>query len=162
MRYLMGDIPQLMHLLLSVFTERPQPAIEKGLQRFLWRHIRFDYAEQLADALDDVRSGATGDFLYHKASGLIFAHVEFGYHRLLLAHLCALHKTDFSREHVEWNVRQFGYLDPLRQLADDCVLEGHALFRSSFSKGAQVTVGQAFKWEPLERAAFGKFEQDVI
>ena len=60
MRYLMGDIPQLMHLLLSVFTERPQPAIEKGLQRFLWRHIRFDYAEQLADALDDVRSGAPG------------------------------------------------------------------------------------------------------
>jgi hypothetical protein len=162
MRYDMGDAPELTRLLLSVFTEMPQLAIEKGLQRYLWRHIRFDYAEHLADALDDVRAGATRDFLYHKASGLIFAHVEFGFHRLLLAHLCALHKTDFSCEHVEWNVHQFGYMDPLRQLADDCVLEGHALFRSSFSKGAQVTVGQAFKWEPLERAAFGNFEQDVI
>ena len=158
----MGDAPELTRLLLSVFTEMPQPAIKKGLQRYLWRHIRFGYAEQLADALDDVRSGATGDFLYHKESGLIFAHVGFGYYRLLLAHLCALHKTDFSRQHVEWNVRQFGYMDPLRQLADDCVLEGHALFLSSFSKEAHVTVGQAFKWEPLERAAFGNFEQDVI
>jgi hypothetical protein len=97
----------------------------------------------------------------NKAS-LCIADVEFGYHRLLLAHLCALHKTDFSREQVEWNVHQFEYVDPLRQLADDCVLEGHALFLSSFSKGASVTVGQAFKWEPLERAAFGNFEQDVI
>jgi hypothetical protein len=98
----------------------------------------------------------------HRASALIFAHVEFGYHRLLLAHLCVLHKTDFSREHVEWNVHQFGHMDPLRQLADDCVLEGHALFLSSFPKGAHITVGQAFKWEPLERAAFGNVEQDVI
>jgi hypothetical protein len=97
----------------------------------------------------------------NKAS-LCIADVEFGYHRLLLAHLCALHKTDFSREQVEWNVHQLEYVDPLRQLADDCVLEGHALFLSSLSKGAYVTVGQAFKWEPLERAAFGNFEQDVI
>jgi hypothetical protein len=64
----------------------PQPAIETSLQRYLWWLIRFN-SEQLADALDDVRSGATGDFLYHKASGLIFAHVESGYRRLLLAHL---------------------------------------------------------------------------
>jgi hypothetical protein len=64
----------------------PQPAIETSLQRYLWWLIRFN-SEQLADALDDVRSGATGDFLYHKASGRIFAHVESGYHRLLLAHL---------------------------------------------------------------------------
>jgi hypothetical protein len=100
--------------------------------------------------------------LQRPVESAIFAHVECGYHRLLLAHLCALHKTDFSREHVEWNVHQFGYMDPLRQLADDCVLKGHALFLSSFSKGAYVTVGQAFKWEPLERAAFGNLEQDVI
>ncbi|KAA1009775.1 hypothetical protein FVF58_21030 [Paraburkholderia panacisoli] len=68
MPYNMGDAPELTRLLLSVFTEMPQPAIEEGLQRYLWRHIRFDDAEQLADALDDVRSGATGDFLYHKAN----------------------------------------------------------------------------------------------
>jgi hypothetical protein len=162
MRYDVDDALELTRLLLSVFTEMPQPAIEKSLQRYLWRLMRFDYAEQLADALDDVRSGATGDFLYHKASGLIVAQVEFGHHRLLLAHLCALHKTDFSREHMEWSVHRFGYLDPLRQLADDCVLEGHALFLSSVSKGAHVTVGQAFKWDALERTTFGHFEQDVI
>jgi hypothetical protein len=95
MRYDMSDAPELTRLLLSVFTKMPQPAIEKSLQRYLWRLIRFDYAEQLAHALDDVRSGATGDFLYHKASGLIFAHVESGYHRLLLAHLCALAQDRF-------------------------------------------------------------------
>ncbi|HEY1997233.1 hypothetical protein [Paraburkholderia sp.] len=162
MRYDMGSTPELTRLLLSAFTEIPQPAIETSLQRYLWRLIRFDYAEHLADALDDVRTGATGDFLYHKASGLIFAHVEYGYHRVLLAHLCALRKTDLSREHVEWSVRRLGYMDPLRQLADDCVLEGDALFRSSLSKRAHITVGRAFKWEPLERAAFGHFEQDLI
>ncbi|WP_329606696.1 hypothetical protein [Paraburkholderia polaris] len=36
------------------------------------------------------------------------------------------------------------------------------LFLSSFSNGKRTTVGQAFTWEPLERAAFGNFEQDVI
>ena len=162
MRYQMGDVAQLMHLLLSVFTEVPQPAIENGLNRYLWRHARFGYAEQLADALDDVRSGSTGHFLYHKKSGLIFAHVEFGYHQLLLAHLCALHKTDFSREHVQWNVHQFQYADPIKRLADDCVRDGYGLFLSAFSNGKCITVGEAFTWEPLERAAFGNFELDVI
>ena len=162
MRYRIGDAPKLTHLLLSAFTEVPQPAIEDGLRHYLWRHARFGYAEQLADALDDVRSGSTGHFLYHKKSGLIFAHVEDGYHQLFLAHLCALHKTDFSREHVQWNAHQFPYLDPIRQLADDCVGEGYCLFLSSFSDGGRITVGQAFNWEILERVAFGDFRRDVI
>jgi hypothetical protein len=162
MRYQIGDAPKLTHLLLSTFTEVPQPAIVNGLDRYLWRHARFAYAEQLADALEDVRSGSTGHFLYHKKSGLIFAHVEFGYHQLLLAHLCALHKTDLSREHVKWNVRQFPYLDPIRQLADECVGEGYCLFLWSFSDGECITVGEAFNWEMLELAAFGVFRRDVI
>jgi hypothetical protein len=64
------------------YTELPQPDIEGGLHRYFWRHVRFGYAEQFADALDDVRSGSTGNFLYHKKSGLIFAHVEFRDHQL--------------------------------------------------------------------------------
>ena len=62
MRYQIADAPELTHLLLSGFTSVPQPAIEKGLDRYLWRHARFAYAEQLADVLDDVRSGRTGHF----------------------------------------------------------------------------------------------------
>lgn len=145
MRYQIGDAPKLTHLLLSAFTEVPQPAIESGLHRYLWQHARFGCAEQLADALGDVRSGSTRHFLYHKERGVIFAHVEFGYHQLFLAHRCALHKTDFSREHVKWNVHQFQYSDPIRQLADDCVGEGYCLFISSFSDGERITVGQAFQ-----------------
>ncbi|MFM0340516.1 hypothetical protein [Paraburkholderia fungorum] len=132
------------------------------MDRYLWRHARFGYAEQLADALHDVQSGSAGDFLYHQKSGLLFAHVELGYHQLFLAHLCALHKTDFSREHVKWNVHRFGYSDPIRKLADDCVSEGYGLFLSSFSNGKCITVGQAFAWGPLERAAFGNLEQDLV
>ncbi|MFL9916635.1 hypothetical protein PQR75_14810 [Paraburkholderia fungorum] len=162
MRYQIGDARKLTYLLLSAFTEVPQPAIENGLHRYLWRHARFAYAEQLADALGDVRSGSIGNFLYHKKSGLVFAHVEVGYHQLFLAHLCALHKTDFSREHVKWDVHQFQYQDPIRQLADDCVGEGHCLFISSFSDDGRITVGQTFNWEMLERAAFGGFRRDVI
>lgn len=162
MRYQIGDAAKLTHLLLSAFTEVPQPAIENGLHRYLWRHIRFGYAEPLADAFDDVRSGSTGHFLYHKKSGLLFTHVEFGYHQLFLAHLSALHKTDFSRKHVTWNVHQFQYSDPIRQLADDCVGEGYCLFISSFSDEGRITVGQTFNWEMLERAAFNDFRLDVI
>lgn len=162
MRYAIGDAPDLTCLLLSVFTDMPQPAIEEGLHRYLWRHARFGYAEQLMHALHDVQSGSAGDFLYHQKSGLLFAHVELGYHQLFLAHLCALHKTDFSREQVKWNVHQFHYSDPIRELADVCVYEGYGLFLSSFSNGKRITVGQAFAWEPLERAAFGKFELDII
>jgi hypothetical protein len=112
--------------------------------------------------LDDVRSGLTGHFLYHKKSGLIFAHTEDGFHQILLAHLAALHKTDFCREHVIWNVHQFPYADPIGHLADDCVREGYGLFLSSVSNEKCITVGQAFTWEPLELAAFGNFERDVI
>jgi hypothetical protein len=162
MRYQLDDAPALMHLLLSAFTEKPQPAIEKGFYRYLWRHARFGYAEHLADALDDVRSGRAGHFVYHPRSALIFTHTEFGYHQLLLAHLAALHKTDFLREHVMWNVHRFPYVDPIAQLADDCVREGHGLYMSSASSGRCITVGQAFKWEPLERLAFAGFERDVI
>ncbi|SAL80951.1 hypothetical protein [Caballeronia telluris] len=162
MRYQIGDAPKLTELLLSGFTDVIQPAIEEGLNRYLWRHARFGYAEQLADAIDDVRSGTAGHFLYHKRSGLVFAHTEFGFHQLLLAHLAALHKTDFCREHVKWNVQQFQYADPMRQLADDCIREGYGLFLSSVSNGRHVTVGRAFTWEPLELAAFGNFERDII
>ena len=162
MRYQIADAPELTHLLLSGFTSVPQPAIEKGLDRYLWRHARFAYADQLADVLDDVRSGLTGHFLYHKKSGLIFAHTEDGFHQILLAHLAALHKTDFCREHVIWNVHQFPYADPMGHLADDCVREGYGLFLSSVSNEKCITVGQAFTWEPLELAAFGNFERDVI
>jgi hypothetical protein len=87
-----------------------------------------------------VRSGLIGNFLYHKKSGLIFAHTEFGFHQLLLAHLAALHKTDYCREHVIWNVHQFPYADPMRQLADDYVREGYGLFVSSVSNGKRITV----------------------
>jgi hypothetical protein len=162
MRYQIGDAPKLTHLLLTGFTAVPQPVIEKGLDRYLWRHARFAYAAPLADVLDEVRSGLAGNFLYHKKSGLIFAHTEFGFHQLLLAHLAALHKTDFCREHVTWDLHQFQYANPMRQLADDCVVEGYALFVSSVSGGKRITVGQAFTWEPLELAAFGNFERDVI
>ncbi|CAE6789480.1 hypothetical protein R70006_04777 [Paraburkholderia domus] len=162
MRYQIGDAPKLTDLLLSDFTAVPQPAIEKGLERYLWRHAHFAYAEQLAYVFDEVRSGQAGHFVYHKKSGLIFARAEFGFHQLLLAHLAALHKTDFCREHVIWNLHQFPYADPMRQLADDFVREGYGLFLSSVSNGKYVTVGRAFAWEPLELAAFGKFERDVI
>jgi hypothetical protein len=162
MRYQIADARELTHFLLSGFTAVPQPAIEKGLDRYLWRYARFTYADQLADVVDEVRSGLAGHFLYHKKSGLIFAHTEWGFHQLLLAHLAALHKTDFRREHVIWNVHQFPYADPMRQLADDCVSEGYGLFLSSVSNGKCITVGQAFTWEPLELAAFGNFERDVI
>ncbi|MGE8163899.1 hypothetical protein ACQKRQ_27675 [Paraburkholderia sp. NPDC080076] len=112
--------------------------------------------------MDDVRSGLTGHFLYHKKSGLILAHMEDGFHQILLAHLAALHKTDSCREHVIWNVHQFPYADPMGHLADDCVREGYGLFLSSVSNEKCITVGQAFTWEPLELAAFGNFERDVI
>jgi hypothetical protein len=162
MRYEIGDAPELTHLLLSAFTDMPQPGITEGLHRYLWRHARFGYAEQLTDAFHDIQSGSAGDFLYYQKSGLLFAHVEFGYHQLLLAHLCALHKTDFSREHVKWNVRQFDDSNPIRKLADDCVCEGYALFLSSSSNGKRITVGKAFAWEPLELVAFGNFDRDVV
>ncbi|MCI0150778.1 hypothetical protein SAMN05444172_9133 [Burkholderia sp. GAS332] len=162
MRYQVGDAPELTRLLLSVFTEVPQPAVAEGLHRYLWRHARFGYAEQLSDALDDVQSGAAGPFLYHKKSGLLFEHMEFGHHKLLLAHLCALHKTDFSREQVKWNVHQFHYSDPIMSLADEFVCAGYGLFLSTLSNGKRITVGQTFKWDPLERAAFGSFERDVV
>ncbi|MFM0674436.1 hypothetical protein [Paraburkholderia sediminicola] len=112
--------------------------------------------------MDGVQSGSAGHFLYHKKSGLLFAHVEFGHHQLLLAHLCALHKTDFSRELVKWNAHQFPYSDPIRRLADDFVCEGYGLFLSTSSNGKRITVGQTFAWEPLEQAAFDSFERDVI
>ena len=162
MRYRMDDAQELTQVLLSVFTDMPQPAMTEGLHRYLWRHVRFGYAGQLTDVLHDVQSGSAGDFLYHQKSGLLFAHVEFGYHQLLLAHLCALHKTDFSSQHVKWNVHQFHYPDPIRKLADDCVCEGHALFLSSYSNGKRITVGQAFAWGSLELAAFGNFNRDVV
>lgn len=162
MRYQIDDASKLTHLLLSGFTAVPQPVIEKSLDRHLWRHARFAYAEPLADVLDDVRSGLAGNFLYHKKSGLLFAHTEYGFHQLLLAHLAALHKTDFNREPATWDVYHFPYANPMRQLADDCVGEGYALFMSSVSDGKRITVGQAFTWEPLELAAFGNFERDVI
>jgi hypothetical protein len=162
MRYQMDDVQELTHLLLSVFTAIPQPSITEGLHRYLWRHARFGYAEQLTDALHDVQSGSAGDFLYHQKSGLLFAQVEFGYHQLFLAHLCALHKTDFSREQLRWNVHLFHCANPIVELADDCVREGYGLFLSSFSDGKRITVGQTFNWEPFERAAFGNFELDVM
>ncbi|MFL9913260.1 hypothetical protein [Paraburkholderia sp. RL17-337-BIB-A] len=121
------------------------------------------YAARRADALHDVQSDSAGHFLYHKTSDLLFANVEFGHHQLLLAHLCALHKTDFSREQVKWNVHQFHqYSDAIRKLADDCVREGYGLFLSSFSNGKCVTVGHDFTWVSLESAVFGNFERDVI
>lgn len=162
MRHGIEDTAEITRLLLLAFTELPRPDIAEGLNRYLWRHARFGFAEQLVDALDDVRAGSAGPFLYHKKSGLLFAHVEFGYHQLLLAHLCALHKTDFSREQLKWNVHQFQYLDPIRQLADECVDEGYCLFLSSFSDGERITVGKTFNWEMIERAAFGDFRRDVI
>jgi hypothetical protein len=162
MRYQMGDTSELTYLLLSVFTELPQPGIVEGLHRYLWRHLRFGYVEQLADALEDVRSGSAGHFLYHKKSGFVFAHVEYGHHQLLLAHLCALHKTDLSVELVKWNVQQFRYSDPVRRLADDFVCDGYGLLLSTLSDRNLITVRQTFAWEPLERTAFGRFEQDVI
>jgi hypothetical protein len=63
MRYRMGDATELTRLLLSVFMEVPRPAIAEGLHRYLWKHARFGYAEQLADASDDVQSGSAGHFL---------------------------------------------------------------------------------------------------
>jgi hypothetical protein len=51
MRYRVGDAPDLTRLLLSVFTDMPQPAVEEGLHRHLWRHARFRYAEHLAAVL---------------------------------------------------------------------------------------------------------------
>src|SRR5882757_7886138 len=66
MRYRMGNAPELTRLLLSVFTEVPQPAVAKGLHRYLWSHARFGYAEQLADALDDVRSVQSATFCITK------------------------------------------------------------------------------------------------
>jgi hypothetical protein len=162
MRYRVDDAPALMRLLLSAFTNIRQPAIEQGLYRYLWRHARFGYAEHLVDAVDDVRSGRAGYFVYHPRSALIFTHTEFGYHQLLLAHLAALHKTDFLREHARWDVHQFPYADPIAQLADDCVREGHGLYMSSASNGKCITVGRSFKWGPLERLAFAAFERDVI
>jgi hypothetical protein len=162
MRYGIEDTAEITRRLLFVFTELPRPDIAAGLDRYLWRHARFGFAEPLADALDDVRSGSAGHFLYHKKSGLLFAHVEFGYHQLLLAHLCALHKTDFSREQLKWNVHQFHYADPTKQLSDDFVDEGYGLFLSTCSNGKRITVGQTVAWEALEQSAFGSFERDVI
>lgn len=49
-------------------------------------------------------------------------------HQLLLAHLCALHKTDLSVELVKWNVHQFHDSDPVRRLADDFVCDGQDCF----------------------------------
>ena len=101
-------------------------------------------------------------FPCNKKSGLLFAHVEFGYHQLFLAHLCALHKTDFSREQLKWSVHQFPYADPIKKLSDDFVDQGYGLFLSNCSNGQRITVGQTFAWEALEQAAFGRFERDVI
>ncbi|MFL9998863.1 hypothetical protein [Paraburkholderia sediminicola] len=162
MRYQPEHAPELTWLLLSAFTEVPQPAIERGLERYLWRHARFGYAARLADILDEVRSGLAGHFLYHQQSGLLFAHVHYGYHQLFLAHLCALQKTDFSCQYVTWNVQQFHGPNPIRQLADDFVCEGHGLFVSTMTDGRRVTVGATFQWGPLERIAFDRFERDTI
>lgn len=162
MRYHIDDASELMRLLLTAFTDIRQPAVEKGFSRYLWRHARFGDAEHLAEALDDVRLGRAGHFVYHQRTTLLFTDTELGYHQLLLAHFAALHETDFAREHVRWDVHQFPYADPIAQLADDCVRNGYGLYISSASNGRCITVGQRFKWEPLERVAFAGFERDVI
>jgi hypothetical protein len=54
------DTAEITRRLLFVFTELPRPDIAAGLDRYLWRHARLGFAEQLADALDDVRSGSAG------------------------------------------------------------------------------------------------------
>ncbi|MFP3570003.1 hypothetical protein [Paraburkholderia sp. SIMBA_030] len=158
----MEDTAEITRLPLLAFTELPRPDIAAGLDRYLWRRARFGFAEQLVDALDDVSAGSAGAFLYHKKSGLLFEHVEFGYHQLLLAHLCALHKMDFSREQLKWNLHKFHYADPIKKLSDEFVNEGYGLFLSTCANGKRITVGQTFPWEALEQSAFGSFERDVI
>ncbi|AXE92158.1 hypothetical protein CUJ90_07145 [Paraburkholderia terricola] len=43
------------HLRLSDFTEVAQPTIVEGLQHYLWKYVRFGYAEQHADTFDDLQ-----------------------------------------------------------------------------------------------------------
>jgi hypothetical protein len=159
----MDDVPELMRLLLSVFTDVPQPAVAEGLHRSTSGGTFVSgMRSNLRTHWKTCGPVRLATFYITKKSGLVFAHMEYGHHQLLLAHLCALHKTDLSVQLAKWNVRQFHYSDPIRMLADEFVCDGYGLFLSTLSDSNRITVGRTFAWEPLERVAFGRFEQDVI
>lgn len=162
MRFELGDAPELTRFLLATFVLEPPAAVISAMQRFLWNSDAFSDAVTLDEFRDQSEMRAAGTFVYHKQSRLVFAHVPSGKHQLLMAHLGALHKTDFIAAREGWVFSQFYQRDATSQLADDFVCDGFGFFLSSVSPGGRITVATDYPWSMQEEQLFGGFALDCV
>jgi hypothetical protein len=162
MRFELGDAPELTRFLLGTFLPTPPKAVVAAMQRFLWNGDAFSEAVSLDEMTTSGDIRKAGTFVYHKHSGLVFTHVAGGKHQMLMAHLGALHKTDFTNDCEDWQYDQFYPWDATSQLADDFVCLGFGFFLSSVSSGGRITVALDYPWSSAEERLFGGFELDRV
>jgi len=162
MRFELGDAPELTQFLLKTFLPEPPNAVASAMQRFLWNGDAFAEAAPLEELLEPADIEKAGTFVYHRHSKLLFTHVPSGKHQILMAHLGALHKTDFAGDCEGWRYDQFYSWDAASQLADDFVCMGFGFFLSSVSAGGRITVARDYPWSEEEAELFGHFELDRV
>jgi hypothetical protein len=155
-----GDAPELTLYILRAFVDgEPPEVVRSELQRYLWNQARFGYAVPLERARKFIAADKAGDFVYHQRTQLMFTGVSA--HPILMSHLAALHKTDFSARLTSWDTEDFYPWDATSKLSDDFIEGGLGFYKSRVG-GGSITVSREFAWTAQEKRVFGSFQRKYL
>ena len=140
--------------ILRAFTENAPAVVQDELQRYLWNSAMFGYAVPLDRAHSFVSNGRAGDFVYHQRTQLMFTGASA--HPILMSHLAALHKTDFTAPMSDWGPHTIYDWNATSKLADEFIEHGLGFYRSKVGGGA-ITVAPDFRWTPQEKRVFAAY-----
>lgn len=155
--------PNLARYILSCFTGDPDghPGVLEDLTRYMWNNLNFREALLFeAGAAQKILSGDAEQFVYDKRTQVVLFNVSGGTHQLLIAHLAALHKTDFSKDTSDWYrdhfVRPF---NATSKLVDYYIGAGLGLFESSVGPRQRIWASPDIEFNALERKVFRAYEK---
>lgn len=149
----------------------------KEIRRFIWNACSFSWAatlhdySKLAGTVVEEYLVPTAEnlknFIYDKATGLLFVNFMPGYHTAMMAHLEALARTPGWGENLgeeSWFYTDFSS-DPLNSssdLADAWVLSKRGFFLSSVGKERRLVAAKNYPWTKDELHFFGDMPRDEI
>ena len=159
----LNNPPELARYILSCFTNEPDSHQEvlEDLTRYMWNTLCFKEALLFeAGAAQKILSGDAKQFVYDKRTQVVLFNVSGGTHQLLIAHLAALHKTDFSQDTSEWYSEHFVRpFNATSKLVDYYIGAGLGLFESSVGPRQRVWASPDIEFNPLERKVFRAYEK---
>lgn len=168
--YRATDAAALAAHLLAAHDLPRHPGAGKELTFLLSDRIPFSHAQPLAAGSEDVARGAFRNFVYDKASRMLFLDCAPGRHRVLMACLECLYHCDPAARSVDWAQVLSVNDAAIDQLADAFVDNGHGFFLSSVWQhwptqsldGKKITLSQNFCWDAEEHATFLGYGRDYV